>query len=151
MTIDEFVASLSEMLGEPAEWEDDALSFETGDGATVTLEHDPEEELLYLYADVAQVDDRHFGPMAAMLLDASLYGGATGGTAAFGYDREEEKVVLWDKFPLDGLSFDTFRERLGVFVSAVAHWSANIVDESGSFGDAPAANPTHIISPGMMA
>lgn len=148
MTIDEFVAGLAEILGKPAQWEDDTLSLVLADKVTATLEYDRGTDILHLYADIARVEERVLARLSQALLEANLYAAETGGAAVFGYDRDEERVILWDKFPLAGLGDTVFRVRFEAFVGVALHWSENLYRGDGADGG---SDLPPITTPGMRA
>lgn len=139
MTIDDFISALSEAIGEPLMWEDDSVVLEFDDDVAVTLEYESEEELIHMYSEVAAIPERTAAGMATALLASNLFGLETGGSASLAYEYAEEKLLLWDKFPLPSGQYENFQIQLTVLRDMVGLWRQRI--REGAIGSPPSDDP----------
>lgn len=149
MTLDEFISGLSDALGEPALWEDESVVLEFSDGVSITIEYDPDEDLIYLYSDIMAIQEKQTAQFAPQFLAANLFGLETGGSASLAYDFEEEKLVLWDKFPLSTGLFGNFQIQLTIFQEVVGLWRERI--QAGEIGGQTPDTSIQSMNPNMMA
>jgi hypothetical protein len=91
----------------------------------VTLEHEPEEGRLVLWALLAEFGAERPPALLAELLDANFLWRATGG-ATLALEQGSGKVVLSQALPVAGLEAAALERAIETFVSAAMHWSAHI-------------------------
>lgn len=129
MNVKELEQAVWQFMGKTYEWHDGSMCIATSDGAWIHLEYSPEDGEVHLYCQVAAISVERFGAIAVNLLQANLFGEETGGHAVLAYDREQQQVILWDKFVLSHLSESEFRERFSLLYLSRLYWSKKIRDE----------------------
>lgn len=139
MQLEELKLSLCAFLGKPLIWIDNAIQLAMGDGTDIYLEYDADSAEIYFCGDIAHISRQRLAASAVSLLEANLLGQETGGSAVLAYDSVEEKLIVWDKLPLEGLSAEVFRDRFSKLYLARMHWSAKMQVELPDDGmaDAP--------------
>lgn len=92
----------------------------------VTLEHEPDEGRLILWALLAELGTERPLALLGELLDANFLWQGTGG-ATLSLERGSGKVVLSQALPTMGLEVTAMQRALEGFVTAAMHWSRHIV------------------------
>lgn len=123
MTLDELQHSLAKITGKAAIWVENTVMATLTDGSQIYLEYLEESDELFFFGHVASIPEERIGSYALFLLEANLFGKDTGGTAVLAYDREECRVVIWDRANLSSLTDHEFRERFTYLYLAKLHWA----------------------------
>lgn len=142
MRIDDLAAALSQAMGEQPQWENGAVALEYSDGVTVHLECDEENGVLHLYAAIGDLSADRCKAYAPTFLRANLFGVGTRGSAVLAYNREEEKLALWDTFSLAAGTLETFVAQLRAFQETALEWSSHLregLDDEPSHADGTVA------------
>lgn len=120
------------------------------DGRDIHIQHEPQDNLVILFARLQEAEPERKAAVYSMLLAANLFWQATKG-ATFSADFETGRIFLADRRDCGTLDLDSFSDWIEQFADVVAFWSERI--ESANDGgplsteidDAPAASET--ISP----
>lgn len=146
MTFSDLDALIAETLGREYVWKDHALAAAM-DGFSIVFEYYDQTDVLYLVGEIPGFDKAAMERCAPEVLRANLFGGKTGGYAAFGYDADEEAFVLWDRMTLAEMLEDPFLDRLDAFLEALETWPARLAELSRRRDQFVSERP----HPGMMA
>ncbi len=111
----------------------------------VTLEHEPEDGRLVLWALLAELGAERPVALLGELLDANFLWQGTGG-ATLALEHGSGKVVLSQALPIMGLEVTALQRAIEGFVTAAMHWSRHIA-EGGSHesGDTDAPGLHHFV------
>ncbi len=125
-----FAAALSELgvgIGIPdLQPEEDGTCLLGFDGIMVTLEQDPEASRVVLTSHVADLPTAGAATAYAELLQANMASVVAGRGASFAIDPEEQRVLLAQTLPLEGLTGEALIAALGPFVDLVEAWRARL-------------------------
>ena len=122
------------------------------DGIRVTLEQDPEASRVVLTSHVAELPAVGAATAYAELLQANMASVVAGKGASFAIDPAEQRVLLAQTLPLEGLTGEAPIEALGPCVDLVEAWRARLeslpIPLPESSGEEKRELPVH---PGMFA
>jgi Tir chaperone family protein CesT len=109
-----------------------------GEAITLSLQYEPEEEELAMFARIGHVDDDQRGEACEMLLAGNLFWAETkGGTLAFEPASGSVFLMMKDRIQaLDGPRFNTLLTR---FVEAAEEWRQRLRALGGEAALAPPA------------
>ena len=91
----------------------------------VTLEHEPEDERLVLWALLGELGVDRSPALLNELLDANFLWHATGG-ATLAVEQASGRVVIAQALSLAGLTAVTLERAIEGFVNAATHWGRRI-------------------------
>ena len=132
--------------------EEDGSCLLAFDGIRVTLEQDPEASRVVLTSHVAELPAAGAATAYAELLQANMASIVAGKGASFAIDPAEQRVLLAQTLPLEGLTGEALIAALGPFVDLVEAWRARLeslpAPSPGSSGEERHELPVH---PGMFA
>ena len=100
-----------------------------GEKHLVTLERSPLENCFYLYAPVDRIPHGAKKEVLSRLLSGNLFGRETG-RATLAIDQDSDVIVLSERFDEEGLSYQSFSERLQAFVGYLEYWKKVISEEN---------------------
>lgn len=107
---------------------DGAISFVFNDRYTTTLEKSADEHELTLYGVIGQLPFEDKERYLLALLQANLFGRATGG-ASIGLDPDTQEIILFRTFIIAHLPFDSFFEELTHFLHMQQEWTEKLKDK----------------------
>lgn len=123
MNMDEVYRTLSNLAGKHITWIDNAVLVTLTDGNEIYFEYIEENDELYMFGHVASIPEERFGRYALLLLEANLFGKDTGGSAVLAYDREECRVVIWDRLSLTSVTSTELQNRFSYLYLSKLHWT----------------------------
>ncbi len=127
MDFPNMLMELGEALGlGKLEFNDDGLCRLVFDGKlTVDIELAPDGEGCFFYSTICTAPSESEADLYAALLEANLFGGATG-KAVFALDSNRGEILLWREIEGEQTDFQSFSQELERFVNHVEHWGENL-------------------------
>lgn len=111
-----------------------ACSLQFDNKITINVEHDSDSDTTQVYCAASHVPPTHRDAFFAVLMQAHMFGTATEG-CMFGFDPNQEQVILFKTLPLALLDKTSAISQLEALVNQSMRWNAYLSQLIENWGD----------------